>query len=220
MSHEKVVLYVTGFGKFGTIERNPTTDIIHYIQAHPQKFPYVEEAVVLETSAGGASETMAQLRHAIWTKHRGTEIKILCIHLGVNANIDHVTIETTAYNCAHFRIPDERGWMADSQVINPKKELNQPQPTDIDVHELITQNLDHHAHIRLSSDPGRFICNYVYFQTLDWIEGLREEGGVVHPSALFIHVPPLEVIPLQDQVEMLTLIFTQLAKRWTKNDIW
>jgi pyroglutamyl-peptidase len=42
------------------------------------------------------------------------------LHLGVAANNTKFKIETTAWNEASFRVPDERGWEPASQPIYPE----------------------------------------------------------------------------------------------------
>lgn len=50
--------------------------------------------------------------------------------------------------------------------------------------------------IEISSDAGRYLCNYVYYRALIFTEWLRRQeserrGRAVRlPNALFIHVPP------------------------------
>jgi hypothetical protein len=55
-TQQKRDVYVTGFGKFGDIEENPTTPLAQKLAEHPS----VTEALVLEVSA--ESETIAMKR--------------------------------------------------------------------------------------------------------------------------------------------------------------
>ena len=51
------------------------------------------------------------------------------------------------------------------------------------------------AGVNVSDDAGRFVCNYLYFCSL--------ANGV---PCVFIHVPPLERLPLEAQVETLARV--------------
>jgi len=43
----------------------------------------------------------------------------------------------------------------------------------------------------VSTDPGRYLCNYVFYNSLAVLN---------NPHAIFVHVPRVELIPLADQV--------------------
>lgn len=67
---------------------------------------------------------------------------------------------------------------------------------------------------RPSEDAGRFVCNCTYYLSLLHSEKVRRrEGRPLH--ALFLHVPPLAVVPLQRQfaclLDLLAAIAQQLA---------
>jgi hypothetical protein len=50
--------------------------------------------------------------------------------------------------------------------------------------------------VDVSEDPGRFLCNYIFYRSLRNCTNVGGSGN----HALFIHVPPTEIIPLEDQV--------------------
>lgn len=71
-----------------------------------------------------------------------------------------------------------------------------------------------HHDARPSEDAGRFVCNCTYYLSLLHSEkARRREGRPLH--ALFLHVPPLAVVPLQRQfaclLDLLAAIAQQLA---------
>eukprot|EP00201_Polytomella_parva_P008959 CAMPEP_0175059810 /NCGR_PEP_ID=MMETSP0052_2-20121109/12638_1 /TAXON_ID=51329 ORGANISM="Polytomella parva, Strain SAG 63-3" /NCGR_SAMPLE_ID=MMETSP0052_2 /ASSEMBLY_ACC=CAM_ASM_000194 /LENGTH=318 /DNA_ID=CAMNT_0016325399 /DNA_START=94 /DNA_END=1050 /DNA_ORIENTATION=+ len=64
----------------------------------------------------------------------------------------------------------------------------------VDVSQLVLDLKSKGFQVRESSDPGRFVCNYLYFSSLalccsrpNW-------------RSLFVHIPVLEVSPLEEQV--------------------
>jgi len=48
--------------------------------------------------------------------------------------------------------------------------------------------------VGLSDDPGRYICNYVYYLSL-------MEGNARNIPSIFIHVPPFTEISEPDQIK-------------------
>jgi len=48
----------------------------------------------------------------------------------------------------------------------------------------------------ISTDPGRFICNWIYYQSLHFSQ-LNET------KSLFIHVPDFSVIPFETQLAFI-----------------
>lgn len=64
---------------------------------------------------------------------------------------------------------------------------------------------------RPSTDAGRFVCNCTYYLSLLHSEKARRRGGrPLH--ALFLHVPPLAVAPLQHQMECLLDLLAAIAQ--------
>ena len=55
-----------------------------------------------------------------------------------------------------------------------------------------SSSISHCISLSVSDDPGRFLCNYVYYRSL-------ERAG----SSVFIHVPPLQVVGLDEQVRFV-----------------
>ena len=52
-----------------------------------------------------------------------------------------------------------------------------------------------------SEDAGRFVCNYVYYVSLASAAAAAAAGGDATPwEAIFVHVPPLAVLPLAAQL--------------------
>lgn len=96
------------------------------------------------------------------------------MHLGVAAGTTQFALEHFGYNLADFRIPDERGWVASNEIIaaNEDDALKTALPLEdmLAVLELVNPKA------RVSTDPGRYICNYVYFHSLQWVKTQREAG--------------------------------------------
>uniref|UniRef100_K3W7U6 Pyroglutamyl-peptidase I n=1 Tax=Globisporangium ultimum (strain ATCC 200006 / CBS 805.95 / DAOM BR144) TaxID=431595 RepID=K3W7U6_GLOUD len=177
VQQQKRDVYLTGFGKFDTIIENPTTHIVNAIAADAN----VTEAVVLEVSAEGSLEMLAPLRKKA-----------------------EFALESFGYNLADFRIPDERGWVAQNVVINADEDdaLKTMLPLDEMLADLERVN----ANARISTDPGRYICNYVYFHSLHWVKTQD-----ANHYALFLHVPEFELIPMDEQVQFVRRVIELVA---------
>jgi pyrrolidone-carboxylate peptidase len=88
-----------------------------------------------------------------------------------------VRLEQVGYNVADFRIPDERGYVAKNQVIHEGEpsEIR----TQVPVEDMLPVLKAVHPRVALSTDPGRYICNYVYYHSLVWAKRQEAKG---HPK--------------------------------------
>jgi pyrrolidone-carboxylate peptidase len=60
--------------------------------------------------------------------------------------------------------------------------------------------------LQLSQDPGRYLCNYTYYQALLHQQRL---GQPLH--SVFVHVPPFDAIPQQEQVAMVKTLIQRIV---------
>ncbi len=115
---------------------------------------------------------------------------ILC--MGLHARSFAPRIELAAYNQKGQDYPDVRGYMPEDEPIDPKGE-------DKRLTTLDTEGLKKHLEEKgytfdLSTDPGRYLCNYIYYKALGKMAG----------KALFIHFPPvMECWPLEREKAFL-----------------
>jgi pyrrolidone-carboxylate peptidase len=54
--------------------------------------------------------------------------------------------------------------------------------------------------VEVSSDPGRYLCNYIYYKSLQLSSKRQEFSRTGNCQSIFIHVPGADVIPLEKQV--------------------
>ena len=71
---------------------------------------------------------------------------------------------------------------------------------------LIEKNLTEISKIRWNEDAGGFVCNETYFRSL-----LASEERPL-PVVLFIHLPSENIIPLEEQFAIISLICESLNK--------
>eukprot|EP00741_Cyanophora_paradoxa_P019912 tig00021179_g19217.t1 len=126
------------------------------------------------------------------------------VHLGLDGRTTHFKLESMAWNEATFRCPDERGFQPVKQLIVTEGDrgLDHSLITTLPIHRLKDRLAAQGFHVEISHDPGRFVCNYVYYKSL---ELARRERAPVH--ALFVHVPPFSVVPRERQLEFLSALF-------------
>eukprot|EP01068_Selenidium_serpulae_P004097 Selendium_serpulae@DN3416_c0_g1_i1.p1 len=210
-------LYITGFGPFHGVEDNPTTRLCTTIAASCLDLENCSSGTTvticgteaLEVSIPAVCEAVPRIHSRLRSFNGdvsedesrnsefgpGTRHKLL-VHLGVDSKAKHFVFEEVAYNEATFRVSDERG-------NNPKK---QPIATDLPTCHLlktrmplgsILKRLESLGHpVKLSADAGRFVCNYIYYRSL-------EESSSSSIPALFIHVPEFEVVDKESQLAFL-----------------
>ncbi|RLN89429.1 hypothetical protein BBJ28_00001223 [Nothophytophthora sp. Chile5] len=155
---QKRDVYVTGFGKFGDILENPTTFLAKALADHPN----VTEAQVLETSAEGEARG-----------ERGRPC--IFLHFGLSAMARTFKLEHVGYNVADFRIPDERGYVAKEETIHEGEpdEIT----TTLPLNEMLETLQKVNPKVLISEDPGRYICNYVYYRSLVWVKQQAANGS-------------------------------------------
>jgi len=145
----------------------------------------VKEYVVFETSAHDVNETMDRIRKehievaasaaATTTDSKDTDgtttgRRILLLHLGVGRSTGF-RLESCAYNEATFRIPDQKGYQPNEEPIvsDPCHEVGQCYETSLDLEGLQRQMKRDFPGVAtaISTDPGRYVCNYVYCKSLE-----------------------------------------------------
>lgn len=100
------------------------------------------------------------------------------IMLGEAAGSKTIRLETTAWNEIDFRIPDIAGRQAASRPIRrgAAAKLSSTLPL-AEIHDLFLSG-GHPA--TLSHDPGRYLCNQIFYLALRHLEGTPCPAGFIH----------------------------------------
>ena len=173
----KMPLVVSGFGPFGNVAENPSSATLESLQGRSGL--EVIQDVPVSISA---------------VKSFPFKSSNTYIHFGVNESAEKLQIEKFAYNEARFRIADVDGVTVDGQKVSegfPDRLETRP-----DVSGLLSVIGPDLA--EASTDPGRYICNYLYFVSL------ANTGG----NALFVHCPPYSVFSKEAQTETVKTIIS------------
>jgi len=173
-------ILLTGFKRYATHDTNPSEEVLKVLDLPDTK------KVVLDVSYADA---VKQLKEAIKAYKPD-----LIISLGLSPYRQEPTMEQYAYNEMRSIQPDETGVLQ-----NEGKELIPGSPkslhTTTDLARLEQVLAAQGVSASISIDPGRFVCNAVYYNAL--------HSGV---PALFIHLPLFKDCPIEDDVEVVKAI--------------
>lgn len=172
---EKQTVLVTGFGPFA----------MHQVNA---SWVAVQE---LEKMGLGEDLDVSLVTREIPVEYSTVKEKIpklwqdispqLVVHVGVSGIAKELTLEQAAHNNGYDK-PDVRGLLPSNQCC-----IDGALPclcSDIDMNQIceIINKSQCGVHSIVSHDPGRYLCDFIYFTSLN----------VNKTRTAFIHVPPLD----------------------------
>ena len=62
-----------------------------------------------------------------------------------------------------------------------------------------------------SGDAGRYVCNYLYFNSLRQVQAARASSPDRDWHALFVHMPPTAVCPMTEQYQFAQDLFQEIS---------
>ena len=170
-----MTLLLTGFEPFGGDDFNPSGAIAGSLHGMELGSGTVIHGLPLPVSGQAAwqklSRTIRQIRPR-WI-----------VATGVSGR-PGLSIKATAWNEADYRIPDKAGLQpTGSRILTRGPALLQSRPAPLlygagTVHPRLP--------VRLSTDPGRFVCNFLYYRLLH-LTGRPDHAA--HHRAVFLHLP-------------------------------
>lgn len=160
-------ILVTGFKPFGKNEVNPSMVLLDELGVSAGI-----TTLLLDVSYSKAKKTLIE---KIEDMHPD-----FILSFGLAAKRKCICLERFAYNEMSASRPDEDGIMKQGDPIIEGASMRLETVVDLSKFRL--------PEVEVSENPGRFICNEVYYLALS--------SGI--PS-LFIHLPPFEVIPREKQ---------------------
>jgi pyroglutamyl-peptidase len=182
----------------------------------------------------------------------------ILLHLGVDSEAKQFKLEQCAYNDATFRVKDERGYQPTNECIplpppaaSTHGEWGECIKTTLNLVDLLAELEKHHENdivekneeendncsVIISTDPGRFVCNYTYYLSLNRCRFINDEFGrnnnnnasnrgtndgdakmkkqvsVSQHHALFVHVPPFDVIPEIKQLDFICRLMMAIGRQ-------
>ncbi len=174
-------LLMTAFEPFAGRARNASAEALYGLQARVPMLPDIALfSRLLPVESGIASVQAIAAVKATYPD------MIICLG---EATREGLCLETTGYNERQFRIPDNAGQMiTESTIIDGAPSFY---TTTLPLKPILAAIQHHNIPIRLSDDPGRFLCNEVFYSMLHHLAGCAPPL-----PAGFIHVP---LLPEYDQ---------------------
>jgi pyroglutamyl-peptidase len=166
-------ILVTGFGPFPGFAENPSAWLVETLAERERAARRALDARILPT----AWEDVALIPRL----YRSLQPHVM-IHFGVSARAKAFHIEASAHNCVKPRA-DARGAMPNTRAIRKggPTRFDTPFPA-----------ADLAAHLRRSGiaartsrSAGAYLCNFLYYHSLEWALGQHTV-----PLVVFVHVPP------------------------------
>ena len=220
----KCCFVVTGFGPFHGVPTNPTMLLVQRLERELEVLAptinfQVIKTIILETSAEAVRKQIDDLHREIRSDSNTVGCYVVFLHLGVNYRGKQFHLEKCAYNDATFRVPDQRGYQPQgvcildgSTISKYSKSRGQYQfgkciKTTLNIDSICSQlqmNTSIAESVCVSTDPGRFVCNYTYFMSMDKCISSAEVGVNTMYHSLFVHVPPFKEIP--DEIQYMFIL--------------
>ena len=116
-----------------------------------------------------------------------------------------------------------KGWQARNEAIDPDQSVQHQITTTLNV-DALCQTLRQKGYAVVPSiRPGRFICNYIYYNSLKQANDSSQTHMHHTPisnnvtcacscHALFVHVPPFTIFPLETQLNFIQDLVDELIK--------
>eukprot|EP00434_Breviolum_minutum_P013079 symbB.v1.2.011525.t1/scaffold778.1/size163404/8 len=177
----QAAILLTGYNPWGNFTQNPSGEvaealngtIVEELEVHSIRIDVSEEGVLYAESlvkSGSLNDRPP------WDA---------VVHLGFEDEAKGLKLETMAFNMRALK----RG------PVHPDGPHLLPTTGDLGAVALNTKN----PHELWSRDAGTFFCNEIYFRSLYWIrESKRKRCRGALVPCLFIHIPPLHLMPLAE----------------------
>ena len=170
------MVLVTGFGPFPGAPVNPTGQIVKQLARLRSVRGYRIATHVFTTSYDAVDRELPRLI----AKHHPRVI----VMFGLAASTPYLRVETLAHNEITRNYVDATGKMPAGSMIRPARSLTRRGRAPFT--RLGNAARATGVKAQLSQDPGRYLCNYVYWRA---IEAAGMSGGP--QRVVFVHVPEL-----------------------------
>ena len=174
-----VTILITGFGRFPGAPFNPSGPLARAV-AKRRRPAFADAKRILhifQTSYAAVDRDLPKLI----AQHEPD----LILMFGLAGRTSQVRIETRARNTMSILFPDVTGFRPDARAIAPGKGAARGRAPFA---RLLAASRSTRVPSRLSRDAGRYLCNYVYWRSL---EAASRSGT---PLAQFIHIPWVPIV--------------------------
>lgn len=125
------------------------------------------------------------------------------ILLGEAAGSREIRLETTAWNHLDFTIPDIAGRQPTKRLIRPGSPASLG--STLPMGKFHTLLASHGHEVRLSDDPGRYLCNQVLYTGLEFLD----RHAIPCPAG-FIHLPLASDYPTERAAAALSHLLREI----------
>jgi pyroglutamyl-peptidase len=184
-----MTLLVTAFGPFGGRMENASSLALRELKS---AFPWIRHRILPVDSVIAPARLLDALR---------TIQPDALVMLGEAANSSRIRLETTAWNKMDFSIPDIAGRQPKGRAILRGGIPRLPAKLPLEGIRVRLEEMGHD--VELSNDPGRYLCNQVFYTALHRL-GADVPAGFIH-LPLAANYPTARVVDaLGAVVEILT----------------
>jgi len=190
-------LLITAFPVFSNHSNNVSEEVLIQIERTGAVNIDVETQL-LSVDEKGSSQISERIRDG--SRFRGI------LHLGFAAMREKINLERVAKNLISMSEPDNSDRLIESEEVEiggpPNIETTAP------IH-ILDEEFEHDELVEWSMDAGGYVCNETFYRTL---HALNETGNSDIP-ALFVHLPPISSIPIEEQVSKVIQIAESMVSR-------
>jgi pyroglutamyl-peptidase len=184
---------VTGFEPFGGHERNPSAEVARALDGRRLGEAAVR-GLVLPVAFGRAEAALAEAIDRL----RPARV----LSLGLAPRRSEIGVERVAINLCDAPIPDNDGCCPDEGPLDPQGPAARFATLPV---KAIAQALaDAGLPATVSLSAGSYVCNALFYALLAQAERRGLPAG-------FLHLPPLAVLPLEDQARAVRIALGVVA---------
>ena len=190
---------------------NPTTHLMKSLPEYVSSSKDIPSNVTIPTMTVlhvSGENSLKQLLEIRKSNENVSENTIyVYLHFGVAASRKVLSLESTAYNCATFKTPDELGWAPNQEmIVKENAHIYHEYGTSLPVDALQSILSQRGYKVEKSTDPGRYVCNWISYNSL------HLSLGNDHEYSMFIHVPLFENIDEETQCKFAVDLIVETAK--------
>ncbi|CAD8155164.1 unnamed protein product [Paramecium octaurelia] len=189
---------LSGFGEWGKTERNPSALLIQQLSPQQQQEFTIESIKVLKVTKEACDEYLSQIDNK----------NAINVHIGLFNELQNFQLEMCAYNKLDYELSDFNGCKIRRVKIDQEIDMDEQIKSSLNITQIISQLQQLGYQVNKSYNPGRFLCNYLYYQSLKQ-----------NPQTIFIHVPQYQTISEEQQMKFLLDLIQILLKISNTSDI-
>jgi pyroglutamyl-peptidase len=177
-------LYLTGFETYPGLDDNATREVaLRFDGLSVGRLKIVSG--ILPTSYQRAP------KHVLSALQEHKPVGI--VHLGLHLLDTVIRVESWACNEMTARLPDADGYQPFEESVDPEQEFKEILQSPFSIPDVVAEIRSEGYPARISRNAGRYVCNSVYYSTLNTLDAL----GSKVPAA-FVHLPAPGLKPFGD----------------------